>query len=216
MIRHIQKSGKFMAMAAVAAGALFVMQGTAQADTIKTETITTQQTTTTQQLPQDGVVTERVHTVTEVRPLTPETGTRLVNLNDFDLNHDGVLSRRETGEMLFKLLDSDGNQIIDNIEFEKRNMMTLAPMEKETTVSYDFNNDGQPDKVERSSEKIEQQTMLSAFDKDGTGMSPKDLAGKEFLNMDVNRDSAIDIYEWRGSYDEAIDKQNRSNARLNR
>jgi len=69
MIRHIQKSGKVMAMAAVAAGALFVMQGAAQAETVKTETITTQQTTTTQQLPQDGVVTERVHTVTEVRPL---------------------------------------------------------------------------------------------------------------------------------------------------
>lgn len=212
MMQQIKKTTKVFALAAVAAGAMLVFQSSAQAETVAVQKTTEEVVVQ----PQDGVVTERVHTITEVRPIAPPTGTRLVNLDEYDTNHDGVLSRRETGEMLFKLLDSDGNQIIDNIEFEKRNMMTIAPMEKETVVSYDFDNDGQPDRVERTSEKIEQKTMLSAFDKDGTGMSPKDLAGKEFLNMDVNRDSAIDIYEWRGAYDAAIDKQNRSNARLNR
>lgn len=214
MTKHIQTKFKILALAAVAAGAMLVFQSSAQAETIAVQKTTTEEVVVQQ--PQDGVVTERVHTITEVRPITPPTGTRLVNLDEYDINHDGVLSRRETGEMLFKLLDSDGNQIIDNIEFEKRNMMTVAPMEKETTVSYDFNGDGQPDRVERTAEVIEQQTMLTAFAKDGAGMSPKDLAGKEFLNMDVNRDGAIDIYEWRGAYDEAIDKKNRSDARLNR
>lgn len=201
MMKYLHTPKKFLASATAIAGAMLMMQGVAQADTLAT---------------QEGVVTQRVHTVTEVRPLPPKEGTRLVNLADYDVNNDGVLSRRETGEMLFKLLDSDGNQIIDNIEFEKRNMMTIAPMERETVVSYDFDNDGQPDRIERSTEVFTQQTMLSAFDKDGAGMSPKDLAQKEFLNMDVNRDSAIDIYEWRGAYDKAIDDYNRSQARFNR
>ena len=212
MTKHMQTKFKVFALAAVAAGAMLALQHSAQAETIAVQKTTEEVVVE----PQAGVVTERVHTITEVRPIAPPTGTRLVNLDEYDTNHDGVLSRRETGEMLFKLLDSDGNQIIDNVEFKQRNMLTVAPMEKETIVSYDFNNDGQPDRVERSSEVIEQKTMLSAFDKDGAGMSPKDLAGKEFLNMDVNRDGAIDIYEWRGAYDEKIDKQNRSNARLNR
>lgn len=201
MMKYLHTPKKFLTSAATVAGVLFMAQGAVHAQALVAE---------------EGVVTQRIHTVTEERPIVPKDGTRMVNLADYDVNNDGVLSRRETGEMLFKLLDSDGNQIIDNIEFEKRNMMTIAPMERETVVSYDFDNDGKPDRIERSTEVVTQQTMLSAFDKDGAGMSPKDLAQKEFLNMDINRDRAIDIYEWRGAYDKAIDEYNRSQARFNR
>lgn len=157
----------------------------------------------------------RSTTVTQTRQIMPETGTRLVNFSDFDLNQDGILSTFEVGEMLFKLFDADGNEVIDNVEFERRNVMTLVPMEKETITSYDFDNDGLADRVERSYERVLEETHLSRFDNGGDGISPRDFVGKSFLAMDVNRDKAIELSEWRGAYIESIAEKNARHVNLN-
>lgn len=162
------------------------------------------------------VIKQRVETITRTRQILPETGTRMVNFMDFDLNGDGVLSTAEVGEMLFRLFDLDGNGLIDNVEFEKRSVMTVVPMEKETIVKYDFDNDGQPDKVERAHETFMEKTQLSRFDLAGGGLSPRDFVGKSFLQMDINRSRFIELNEWRGAYDEAINAKNQRQGFYNR
>ncbi|MFN7112827.1 MAG: hypothetical protein ACK4PK_00530 [Alphaproteobacteria bacterium] len=170
----------------------------------------------TETAPEGQVVKQRVTTITKTRQILPETGTRMVNFLDFDLNGDGILSTEEVGEMLFKLFDTDGNGLIDNVEFEKRNVMTVVPMEKETTVKYDFNNDGNPDKIEREHETFMEKTQLSRFDTMGGGLSPRDFVGKSFMQMDIDRSRFIELGEWRGAYDEAINKKNRRQVFYNR
>ncbi|HRI76061.1 MAG TPA: hypothetical protein PLW48_00080 [Alphaproteobacteria bacterium] len=162
------------------------------------------------------VVKQRVETITTTRQILPPTGTRLVNLMDFDANNDGVLSTREVGEMLFKLFDSDGNMLIDNQEFEKRNVMSLVPMEKETVVQYDFDNDGLADKVERAHETFMKKTQLSRFDMVGEGISPHDFMGKSFMLVDIDRSRFVEINEWRGAYDALINQQNQKQVYFNR
>lgn len=162
------------------------------------------------------VVKQRVETTTTTRQILPPTGTRLVNLMDYDANNDGVLSTREVGEMLFKLFDSDGNMLIDNQEFEKRNVMSLVPMEKETVVQYDFDNDGLADKVERAHETFMKKTQLSRFDMVGEGISPHDFMGKSFMLVDIDRSRFVEINEWRGAYDALINQQNQKQVYFNR
>lgn len=157
----------------------------------------------------------RSTTVTKTEQVLPKTGTRLINFMDFDLNQDGILSTFEIGEMLFKLFDADGNEVIDNVEYEHRNIMTIVPMETETTVSYDFDNDGQVDRIERSYERVLEETKLSRFDNSGEGISPRDFAGKSFLEMDVNRSKMIELNEWRGAYIESIAQKNEKQRNLN-
>lgn len=166
--------------------------------------------------PEGTVVKQRVETITTTRQILPPTGTRLVNLMDFDANGDGILSTREVGEMLFKLFDGDGNGLIDNVEYEKRNVMSVVPMEKETVVQYDFDNDGLPDKVERAHETFMEKTLLSRFDLVGEGISPHDFMGKGFLLVDINRSRFIELNEWRGAYDEAINQKNQKQVLFNR
>lgn len=170
----------------------------------------------TAEVPEGHVFKQRVETVTKTRQILPETGTRVVNFLDFDLNRDGLLSTQEVGEMLFKLFDSDGNGLIDNVEFEKRNVMTVVPMEKETTVSYDFDNDGLPERVERAHETFMEKTQLSRFDLVGGGLSPRDFVGKSFMRMDIDRSRFVELNEWRGAYDEAINRKNLQQVFYNR
>ncbi len=166
--------------------------------------------------PESTVVKQRVETITTTRQMLPPTGTRLVNLMDFDANGDGILSTREVGEMLFKLFDGDGNGLIDNVEYEKRNVMSVVPMEKETVVQYDFDNDGLPDKVERAHETFMEKTQLSRFDFVGDGLSPRDFMGKSFMRVDINRSRFIELNEWRGAYDESINQKNQKQVLFNR
>jgi hypothetical protein len=202
----MNKKEKYMKksfMSAVAALALIIGQSSA----LRAETA---------EVPEGYVVKQRVETVTKTRPILPETGARIVNFLDFDLNGDGILSTQEVGEMLFKLFDSDGNALIDNVEFEKRNVMTVVPMQQETVVRYDFNNDGFPDKVERAHETFMEKTQLSRFDLAGGGLSPRDFVGKSFMRMDIDRSRFIELNEWRGAYDEAINRKNRQQVFYNR
>lgn len=157
----------------------------------------------------------RSTTVTKTQQVMPETGTRIVNFMDFDLNKDGILSTFEVGEMLFKLFDSDGNEVLDNVEYERRNVMTLVPMEKETIITFDFDNDGKADEIQHTYENFMESTHLTRFDDNGDGISPRDFAEKSLLEMDINRSKLVELNEWRGAYIESIAQKNAKHVQMN-
>lgn len=203
MIGQVRKNARYMICTAlVTAGALLLLQSSGA---------------WAQGAPAaESVGPTRIETITKTRPLPPVTGARLVNFMDFDLNGDGVLSTEEAGEMLFKLFDGDGNGVIDNVEFETRNVMTVVPMEKETIVKYDFDDAGNAQKVERTQENFIEKTQLSRFDQAGQGLSPHEFVGKTFRQMDVNRSGFIEKNEWQGAYNETINRKNHNQSFYNR
>ncbi len=158
----------------------------------------------------------KTQTVTQTTQVMPKTGTRIINFADFDLNADKTMSTFEIGEMLFKLFDADGNEVIDNVEFENRNVMTIVPMQKETVVSFDFDNDGVPDEIHRTYENVLKDTQLTRFDNNLDGISPHEFAGKSFMEMDLNRSKAIEQNEWRGAYIASIAEKNENQVLLNK
>ncbi len=118
-------------------------------DGVVKETTTKVKDATTGATVGTSVTTETapVTTRSEMQVQTQETtiaadGTRLFNISEFDINKDGVLSTPEVGEKLFGMYDTDGNGMIDNNEYEKNIVVTVTPVEKTTTITYDFNGDG--------------------------------------------------------------------------
>ena len=145
-----------------------------------------------------------VHAATVVieTSLTPRPipGPTIVDYRQFDTNHDGILSMDEVGEKLFYTFDRDGNQMIDNREFNKAMVMTFAPMTKETVQYVDFNGDGVADATTTTQQNFMQRTGLSKFDRNGRGLS-----AAEFINMPMNKvdrdgNHLIDIKEWKQAY----------------
>ncbi len=128
-------------------------------------------------------------------------GTRKVNFADFDLNHDGRLSRDEVGEELFYIFDTDGNEVIDNIEYVRPMVVTIIPMEKSETLSVDFNDDGVADEKSFDSEEFIQKSMLYKFDRNKNGLSAKDFLEQAYWReIDDNNDKTIDLKEWKAAY----------------
>lgn len=170
-----------------------------------TTTITSPVTTST-------IVTE---TTSSEKPIIP-TGTQVVNFNEFDINRDGILSADEVGEMLFKLYDTDGNQVIDNHEYERKAVLTVTPVEKMTVTKYDFNNDGIADQANYTYQTFLKDTQLSRFDGNRDGLTPHEFTDMEFLVIDANNDKAVELKEWKGSYIASIRKKNEEANRTNR
>ena len=209
MIKH---TTKLLASAAVIAFAMGA--ATAQAETVvQKEVTTTISTDAPIVVPSTGVKTTTSWSTTE-KPIV-KTGTRLVNLRDFDYNKNGVLSRAEAGAGLFKLYDTDGNEVLDNNEFKVRAIITLAPMSKETVISYDLDGDGLADQTKVTYETFVRDTMLSRFDASGDGLSPEEFTGREFIVADINNDKVVDEKEWQASYDHALDVQIKAKANVN-
>lgn len=173
------------------------------------ETVTS---TTTPPMPADAT---RVELHWETTEHTIPTGARGINFLDFDVNKDTVLSLDEIGRMLFKLYDTDGNEVIDNNEYERRAVVTVMPMEKTTTVTYDFDGDGMTDKVVRSYDTFLRDTQLSRFDANKDGLSPHEFTGDAFLHTDINKDGTVELKEWQSSYIATLDKKLRDDAALN-
>ena len=142
---------------------------------------------------------ETVTTKSVTEQITPPGG-KIINLNNFDLNKDGLLSTYEVGEMLFKLFDTDTSGSISPTEYEAKSVITVAPMEKMTTITYDYNNDGIPDKTQYTFEKFTQDTLLSRFDKNKNGLSPHEFLDKPFAEIDTDHSGGIELMEWRNAY----------------
>ncbi|MEZ0261009.1 MAG: hypothetical protein ACAH80_08365 [Alphaproteobacteria bacterium] len=127
-------------------------------------------------------------------------GAKTINLNNFDLNKNGILSTFEVSEMLFKLFDTDTSGAVDSTEFEYKSVLTVAPMEKLTTISYDYDNNGVSDKTQYTFEKFTQDTQLARFDKNKDGLSPHEFVEKTFLEIDSDHNGGTDLVEWRTAY----------------
>ncbi len=118
----------------------------------------------------------------------------------FDLNHDNILSMSEVGKKLFYIFDTDGNEVIDNIEFDHKQVMTIIPMEKNTYQFVDFDTDGKTDVATYTYETFFQQSGLMRFDQDMDGLSPADFIEMTFLELDDNNSKAIELDEWKEEY----------------
>jgi hypothetical protein len=143
---------------------------------------------------------------TEERAI-PNPNATVIDFMTFDLNKDGVLSTPEVGERLFKMYDTDGNEILDNIEFDRKAVLTVAPMEKETVITYDIDGDGTPEKTDYTYETFVQYTQLARFDANRDGLSPHEFTNREFIVADINNDKAVDMTEWKASYIASLDKK---------
>ena len=131
-------------------------------------------------------------------------GTKKVNFAAFDLNHDGRLSRNEVGTELFYIFDTDGNEVIDNIEYKKPMVLTIIPMEKQEITSVDFNDDGLPDTTTFNQDEFFKQSMLARFDKNHTGLSAEQfLNDRYYFTLDDNHDKTVDLKEFRAAYNKA-------------
>jgi len=140
-----------------------------------------------------------VITETHVTP-RPYIGPNIVDFRVFDVNSDGVMTMSEVGERLFYTFDADGNQLIDNIEWDKPMVFTFAPMEKQTFQYVDYNGDGLSDATTVTSQRFLQETGLSRFDQHGNGLSASEFLDKPFKKADRDWSGQIDIKEWKEAY----------------
>lgn len=154
------------------------------------ETTTTHTTVIRTETPAPAVQTT---TVTQQQAIP---GVVKINFGDFDLNHDGILSMNEVGKKLFYIFDVDGNEVIDNIEFDNNKVMTIIPMEAKSVTMIDWNNDGIADEKSYSYEAFLGQSGLIVFDKDKDGLSAHDFINTGFQEIDDNDNNTIEPDEW--------------------
>ena len=165
-----------------------------------------------------GSVSSHADTVTKQTTVTQKElpDTYKVNFSAMDLNHDGILSRSEVGRKLFYIFDTDGNEVIDNVEYGKNKVLTIIPLEKTELTMVDFDDDGKPDVTKYTSEQFADFSMLNRFDKDNNGLSAEEFIGLPFLKMDTNDDKGIDIEEWRAAYIASLSPESAKQYRYNK
>ncbi|HEY0902062.1 MAG TPA: hypothetical protein VGD95_08060 [Micavibrio sp.] len=127
-------------------------------------------------------------------------GTRALQFRDLDINRDGILSRREVGQRLFYVFDTDGNGVIDNIEYGNNSIMTVIPLERTELTMVDLDDDGRPDMTNVTRDQFMDYSMLARFDYDGRGVSPESFLNKNFYMVDTDRSGVIEWKEWREVY----------------
>lgn len=119
---------------------------------------------------------------------------------DFDLDHDGVLTRPEIGTKLFYMFDKDGNMLIDNREMNRVGLITLIPMEKTTIKMIDKGANGKVEEKTLNTEDFMAESRLIAYDQNRDGLTPLEFIGVPFNRLDANNDKVIDIDEWTDAY----------------
>lgn len=141
--------------------------------------------------------TVKTTTIVENKPLP---NVKRVDFMSFDTNHDGVLSMREVGDVLFDAFDKDGNGAIDNIEYDQASVYTVIPMEITNLTFTDYDSDGVDEKVTLTKDEFLERSNLMRFDKDMDGLSPRDFMGSEVKAMDLNHNNLIEKDEWEREY----------------
>ena len=140
-----------------------------------------------------------------------------MNFADFDRNNDGQLSRVEVGEELFFIFDTDGNEVVDNLEYTRPMVVTIIPMEKSEVFSADFNDDGIADEETYNYEEFIQQSMLYKFDQNKNGLSARDFLNQVYWReIDDNNDKTIDLAEWKRAYIASLAPSSANPNRYNR
>lgn len=159
--------------------------------------------------------TKTVTTHTSVHAQEIE-GANKIDFSEFDLNKDGVYSKKEVGEKLFYEFDQDGNEVIDNIEWSKRNVFTITPMAKETVKFIDYDSDGITEVASYTYDEFYKESALILFDKNKDGLSAKEFINVDFMELDGNDNNLIDLEEWKGGYNEMIKEKNALQERYNK
>jgi hypothetical protein len=185
---------KFMATA-MALVLLAAPAGMARAEDVMTTTTT------------ETVTKSRVDWEKKEEPII-KPGTHLLNLSEFDANKDGRLTRAEIGEKLFHVFDTDGNNLVDNVEYEKKLIATIVPVKETEKIAFYSGDNATPDKTITTVGDILKVTQLARFDKALDGLSPHDFAGKDFADADVDNDHFVKLEEWQGAYDAIINAEN--------
>lgn len=121
----------------------------------------------------------------------------------YDLNGDGMLSQDEIGNKLFYMFDTDGNESLDNIEWNKTVKITMAPFEKITVTKMDVDGDGVDEEEAINVDVFMKATGLERFDQNGEGISPRTFTGKSVLQMDTDKSGLIEMKEWKKAYSES-------------
>jgi hypothetical protein len=135
-------------------------------------------------------------------------GAHLLNLLEFDADKDGRLTRAEIGGKLFHIFDTDGNNLIDNVEYEKKLIATIVPVKETEKIAFYSGDNITPDKTITTVGDILKVTQLARFDKALDGLSPHDFAARDFADADVDNDHFVKIEEWQGAYDAIINAEN--------
>lgn len=210
---------KTIILSSVAVMALSVLTSGMLVDTAHAEKVKTTTTTTTTEPAVAGDATiQRTTTVVEETTPTPAIsvtkttavapvpveGAIPVNFKYLDVNSDGILSRKEVGQKLFYLFDTDGNGVIDNIEIKKNQVITLVPFEKVELTMIDFDDDGKADIVNITSDQFMDYSMLNRFDKDNDGLTAEEFIGHSALELDADKSGVVEFREWKEVYDKSV------------
>lgn len=131
-----------------------------------------------------------------------------IDFTDFDVNKDGSYSMAEVGEKLFYIFDTDGNEVIDNIEWDKVNFYTITPMEVESFKFVDTTNNGKFDMADYSYDVFYKESGLIKFDEDKDGLSAAEFIGEGYEVLDTTEDKMITLEEWQRVYLESRPKHN--------
>jgi len=143
-----------------------------------------------------------VTTTTYVQPV-PLDGVTMINFSAFDLNKDGVYTKDEVGERLFRVFDTDGNHMIDNMEWSNRNVMTIQPMEAKTIRTIDYGSTGEIDHVSETYETFVKQSGLARFASSREGLSAADFTDIPFNVVDTGGNYMVELNEWKNAYNKA-------------
>lgn len=139
-------------------------------------------------------------TYTETRPV-PLDGVTMVNFSAFDTNKDGIYTKDEVGERLFRVFDQDGNHMIDDQEWNVRNVLTIQPMEQTTIRTVDYGSDGIIDRQSETYTTFLNQSGLARFTNNPQGLSAADFTDIPFNVVDTSGDHMIELNEWKVAYD---------------
>jgi hypothetical protein len=133
-----------------------------------------------------------------------------IDFTDFDVNKDGSYSMAEVGEKLFYLFDTDGNEVIDNVEWNKINFYTITPMEVESFRYVDSTNAGQYQLEDYSYDVFYKESGLMKFDEDKDGLSAAEFIDEGYEVLDTDEDKMITLKEWQRAYLESRPKHNQA------
>jgi len=139
--------------------------------------------------------------VTETHVETKDVpGVNQTQFSKFDVNNDGQYSMAEVGETLFYMFDTDGNEVIDNLEWDTNNVITIIPIEETKFQYVDSDGDGVTDVQINSYNEFYTQSGLMAFDNNQDGLSAKDFIEDGFEVLDDDQNKVISLEEWQEIY----------------
>lgn len=122
-----------------------------------------------------------------------------INFSAFDINNDGVYTMAEVGDRLFDSFDLNGDQLIDNTEWDNKAILTITPIEKETFQYVDYDEDGMAEEATYSYETFYKASGLMRFDNNQDGLSAEEFINTGFQSLD-NDNNLINEDEWKDAY----------------